>query len=60
MGNDNNLVVETTSDGFHGSDGFNDAKFSHEPDIRKIKQNEMAHQAILRYTHEYPGSGVCK
>ena len=55
VGNENNLVVETTNDGFHGSDGFNDAIFSHYPDVGKIKRNEMAHQAILRYTNEYPG-----
>ena len=55
VGNENNLVVETTNDGFHGSDGFNDAEFSHYPDVGKIKRNEMAHQAILRYTNEYPG-----
>ena len=55
VGNENNLVVETTNDGFHGSDGFNDAEFSHTPDVGKIKRNEMAHQAILRYTNEYPG-----
>ena len=60
VGNESNLVVDTTNDGFHGSDGFNDAKFLNEPDVGKIKRNEMAHQAILRYTHEYPGLDVFK
>ena len=49
-------MVQTTPDGFHGSDGFNDAKFNESPDLSQIKRQEMAHQAILRYTHEYPGT----
>ena len=55
VGNENNLVVEAISDGFYGSDGFNDVKFSSNPGVGKIKRNEMAHEAILRYTHEFPG-----
>ena len=55
VGNESNLVVQTTNDGFHGSDGFNDANFNECPDLSKIKRQEMAHQAILRYTYEYPG-----
>ena len=55
VGNENNLIVEAMSDGFYGSDGFNDVRFTTYPDIGKINRNEMAHEAILRYTHEFPG-----
>ena len=48
--------MEAKSDNFFGGDGFNDVKFEHTPDINKIKRDEMAHQAILRYTSEYPGN----
>ena len=51
-------MVQTTNDGFHGSDGFNDAKFNESPDLSQIKRQEMAHQAILRYTYEYPGKDI--
>ena len=54
VGSENNLVVENTNDGFHGTDGFNDAVFEHTPDMDKIKRNEMAHQAIIRLAKEYP------
>ena len=55
VGNENNLVVEAKSDGFYGSDGFNDVKFSTNPDVGKIKRSEVAHEAILRFTHKFPG-----
>ena len=55
VGNENSLVVNRENDGFHGTDGFNDVKFSHIPDLNKIKRNEIAHQAILRYSNDYPG-----
>ena len=49
-------MVETTGDKFHGDDGFNNVKFSHTPDVNKINRKEGAHQAVLRYTREYPGN----
>jgi hypothetical protein len=55
VGSEYNLVVEAKSDNFFGEDGFNDVKFEHTPDVSKIKRDEMAHQAILKYTSEYPG-----
>ena len=55
VGNENNLIAEAMSDGFYGRDGFNDVEFSTNPDVGKIKRNEMAHEAILRYTNEFPG-----
>ncbi len=47
--------MEAKSDGFFGGDGFNDVKFDHKPNVGKIKKDETAHEAILRYTSEYPG-----
>ena len=52
--------METSGDGFHGDDGFNNVKFSHSPDVNKINRNERAHQAVLRYTREYPGKDNIK
>ena len=49
-------MVETTGDGFHGDDGFNNVKFSHTPNVNQMNRKEGAHQAVLRYTREYPGN----
>ena len=50
------MVVEGKRDAFFGSDGFNDVPFNDTPDVSKINRNEMAHEAILRYTSAYPGN----
>ena len=51
------LVVkyEKNGPGFHGEDGFGNAKFSRLPDMTKIHNDESACLALLRLTKSMPG-----